>query len=104
MAGYTKMIIAVILMAVVTYIPRALPIVVFRRKLKSRFWHSFLYYVPYAVLGAMIFPGIVYSTGNAYSAMAGMAVALVLAFLNKGLMKVALGAILTVYAVHLLFL
>ncbi|HHW04197.1 MAG TPA: AzlD domain-containing protein [Thermoanaerobacterales bacterium] len=89
--------IAVFLMAVVTYMPRVLPIAVFKKKLKSRFLRSFLFYVPYAVLGAMTFPGILYSTGNIYSSAIGMGAALILAYFEQGLMKVAIGAILTVY-------
>lgn len=89
--------IAVFLMAVVTYMPRVLPIAVFKKKLKSKFLRSFLFYVPYAVLGAMIFPGILYSTGNIYSSAIGMGAALILAYFEQGLMKVAIGAILTVY-------
>ena len=37
-------------MAVVTYLIRALPFAFFRKKIKSQFIKSFLYYVPYAVL------------------------------------------------------
>ncbi|HHU32723.1 MAG: AzlD domain-containing protein [Zhaonellaceae bacterium] len=89
--------IAVLLMAVVTYIPRMLPMVLVKSKIKSNFIKSFLYYVPYAVLGAMIFPGILYSTGSIASAVVGLTVAVVLAFFNKKLLTVALGAILSVY-------
>lgn len=88
---------AVFLMALVTYLPRVLPIAFFRRQLKSNFIRSFLYYVPFAVLGAMIFPGILFSTGHLYSAIPGLAAALVLSYLEQGLMRVALGAIVVVY-------
>ena len=64
-------------LAVVTYIPRALPLSVLRRQVKSRFLQAFLFYMPYAVLGAMTFPAILYSTSSIWSAAAGMAVALV---------------------------
>ena len=60
----TRVIICVILMAIVTYIPRALPITVFRKKIKSKYVRSFLDYTPYAVLGALTFPDIFYSTGH----------------------------------------
>lgn len=49
---------AVLVMAVVTYLPRALPLTLLRRPVKSRFLRSFLYYMPFAVLGAMTFPAI----------------------------------------------
>ncbi|HHY04843.1 MAG TPA: AzlD domain-containing protein [Thermoanaerobacterales bacterium] len=99
----TNIIPAVLIMAVVTYIPRVFPIVIFKNKLKSRFLLSFLYYMPFAVLGAMTFPSILYSTGHLVSAIVGLAVALFLAYREKGLMLVAVGAILSVYLCELLF-
>lgn len=92
-----KQLIAVIIMAVVTYIPRVIPIVVFKKKLNSKFLKSFLFYMPYAVLGAMIFPSILYSTNSVLAAGVGLAVALVLAYFEKGLMMVATAAIFAVY-------
>lgn len=88
--------IAVLLMALVTYIPRALPVAIFRREIKSRFLKSFLHYVPYAVLGALTFPDVFYSTGNAITAICGVIVALFLAWREKSLVIVATGAIITV--------
>ena len=99
----TNIIPAVLIMAVVTYIPRVFPIVIFKNKLKSRFLLSFLYYMPFAVLGAMTVPSILYSTGHLVSAIVGLAVALFLAYREKGLMLVAVGAILSVYLCELLF-
>ena len=66
-------------MAIVTYIPRMLPLTFMRRKIQNRFIRSFLYYVPYAVLAAMTLPGILYSTANVVSAITGMAAAIFLA-------------------------
>ncbi|MCT4686895.1 AzlD domain-containing protein [Vallitalea sp.] len=98
----TKQFIAVIVMAFVTYIPRVAPLVIFKHKIKSRFIRSFLSYVPYAVLGAMTFPSILYSTQHLYSAIAGLIIALVVAYFDKSLIKVAVSAILTVYIFELL--
>ena len=64
----------------------------FSQKITNRFVRSFLSYVPYAVLSAMTFPAIFYSTGSVASAAAGCAAALALAYWNKGLLTVALGA------------
>jgi branched-subunit amino acid transport protein len=99
----SKTLIAVALMAAVTYIPRVFPIAIFTRKIESQFFKSFLYYIPFAVLGAMTFPGILDSTSNFYGSLTGMAVALILAYYEQGLMKVALGAVLTVYLCELWF-
>ena len=79
-----------IAMAGVTYLIRMIPFAFFRKKIKSVFIRSFLYYVPYAVLGAMTFPYIFYSTGSVITASAGAACALVLAFFNKSLITVAI--------------
>lgn len=95
--------IAVILMAIVTYIPRVLPIVIFRKEIKSNYVKSFLRYVPYAVLGALTFPDIFSSTGNTATAICGTIVALFLAYKGKSLVVVAIGAIVTVYLTGFLF-
>ncbi|HHY65383.1 MAG TPA: AzlD domain-containing protein [Clostridiaceae bacterium] len=90
----------VLVMAGVTYLVRMLPFVLFRKKIENRFIKSFLYYVPYAVLGAMTFPAIFSSTTYVYSAIAGTAVAVFLAFREKSLLTVASFACLTVYIVE----
>lgn len=79
-------------MAGVTYLIRVIPFTFFRRKIKSRFFQSFLYYIPYAVLSAMTIPAIFYSTGNMTTAIIGTAVAVVLAYLRLPLIVVALAA------------
>lgn len=79
-------------MAVVTYLIRMIPFTFFGKKIKSRFFRSFLYYIPYAVLSAMTIPAIFYSTGNIYTAIAGTAVAVVLAFFEMPLIVVAIAA------------
>jgi len=98
----TRALIAIFVMAVVTYLPRIFPLALVQKDIKSNFIKSFLYYVPYAVLGAMTFPFILYSTGNMLSALVGMLVAIVLSFFNKGLMKVAMASIVAVYIVELI--
>ena len=98
----TGMLLAYIaVMAGVTYLIRMLPLTVFQKKIKNRFIRSFLYYIPYAVLGAMTFPAI-YSTGSVYSALAGLAVAMILAFLEKSLLTVALCSCAAVFLAELL--
>ncbi|MCM1505725.1 MAG: AzlD domain-containing protein [Ruminococcus flavefaciens] len=79
-------------MAVVTYLIRMIPFTFFRKKIKSRFFRSFLYYIPYAVLSAMTIPAIFYSTGNIITAIAGTVTAFVLSYFNLPLIVVALSA------------
>ena len=85
-------------MAGVTYLIRMLPLTVFRREIKSVFIRSFLHYVPYAVLAAMTIPGIPPSTGNIWTALAGLAVAVVMAWRGMSLLSVAIGACVAVAA------
>ena len=89
-------------MAIVTYLIRALPFAFFRKKIKSKFIKSFLYYVPYAVLSAMTIPAILYSTGNIYTSIAGTVAALVLAYFNLPLIVVSLAAALTAFLTGLI--
>ncbi len=90
-----------LIMAVVTYLIRMLPLVLMRKKLKNRFLRSVLAYAPYAVLSAMTIPHILYSTSSPFSAAAGLVVAIVLAFAEKGLLTVALGASAAVFIAEL---
>ena len=92
----------ILVMAVVTYLIRMLPLAVFRRKIRSRFIRSFLYYVPFAVLSAMTFPAMLYATGSLASAIAALVVALVLAWLEKSLLTVAIAASAAAFIVQLL--
>ena len=91
-----------LIMAGVTYLIRMLPLVFFRKKIKSRFLRSVLYYRPYAVLTVMTFPAVFYSTGYLASAIAGTAVALLLVFFRRSLIVVAAGASLAVLIAELI--
>ena len=84
----------------VTYLIRMLPLVFVRRKIENRYLKSFLYYIPYAVLTAMTLPAIFYSTGYIISAVIGFLVAVALAYFNRGLLTVAIGATATVFLVE----
>ena len=88
-----KALISVLVMAVVTYIPRVFPLVIFRRPIDNIYIKSFLFYVPYAVLAALTFPAIFTATGNVVTSTAGTLVALVLAYFDTGLVIVAVGAV-----------
>lgn len=79
-------------MAGVTYLIRAVPFALCQKEVKNRSIQSFLAYVPYAVLAAMTFPAIWYSTGGLPSGMAATVTALVLAYCRKSLLTVAMAA------------
>lgn len=96
-------VLAILVMFLVTYIPRALPIAFVRKKIKNRFILSFLFYVPYAVIAGMTFPAVLTSTGNLYLSIIGTSVALILAFLNRKMYFIALVTVVIVYACSFLF-
>lgn len=87
-------------MALTTYLVRMLPLTVFRKPIRSRFFRSFLHYVPYACLAAMTFPAILQDTASVLSGAAALAVAIVLAYLNQSLIVVALASSAVVFLVE----
>jgi branched-subunit amino acid transport protein len=84
-------------MATVTYIVRMIPFTLVRGKIKSAYIQSFLYYVPYAVLGSMTFPYILYSTGNMMTAAFGTLTAFILSYKRKSLICVAAASAFIAY-------
>ena len=91
----------ILVMAVVTYFIRALPLTLIRKPIKNKFIRSFLYYVPYVTLSVMTFPGILSATSSVYSGAAGLLAALILAFFGASLFKVAVGACGIVFLLEL---
>ncbi|SDM12824.1 AzlD domain-containing protein [Halarsenatibacter silvermanii] len=100
----TELLVAVAGMALVTYIPRMLPMVTLTDLDLSPFWRRFLHYIPAAALSALLFPGILEATGSPPVAAAGGISALILALKNFGLLAVVLISILTVFSLQMLFL
>lgn len=94
--------ISVSVMALVTYLVRMIPLAAFRKKITSKFLMNFLYYVPYAVLAAMTIPSVFYSSNGIISAVAGFAVAVILAFFERGLLTVAVCACAGVFVTELI--
>lgn len=101
MSSYILICVAV--MAIFTYLPRMLPLTFFRKEITSPFIRSLLHYVPYAVLAAMTFPSIFYSTGNTYSSIFGCFIAIYFAYKGKGLVFVAIVAIAVAYFTAMIF-
>ena len=91
-----QMALMIIVMAGITYLIRMIPLVFFRKKIRSRYLLSLLYYVPYAVLSAMTFPYIFYSTGNFYTALIGTVIALTASICKRSLLTVAILSCLAV--------
>ena len=89
-------------MAITTYLIRMLPMTIFRKPIRSRFLRSFLDYVPYACLTAMTFPSILSSAGSLAAGIAALAAAVLLSYLGKSLVVVALSSSAVVFVVNLI--
>lgn len=89
-------------MGVVTYLPRMLPFVLFKGKELPAFWQGVLKNVPFATLGALIFPGILLIQEDIWFGILGAAAAFLMAFLGANVIVVVISAIavLTVYSYY----
>ncbi|MEK3935406.1 AzlD domain-containing protein [Sporosarcina sp. FSL W7-1349] len=91
-------------MALVTYIPRMIPLTWLDGKELPPFVTGILRNIPYAVLGALIFPAILFvQEGNLLFGIIGAATAFLIAIVGGGVMSVVLGTI-GVLAVYSLFM
>lgn len=94
----------ILIMACVTYIIRALPLTLIKGEIKSTFIKSFLYYVPYVTLAAMVFPSIIFSTESKISALVGFIISVVLSYFERSLITVACCACIGVFLTELVIL
>lgn len=88
-------------MGMVTFIPRMLPFVLFKGKELPPFIQGVLKNVPYATLGALIFPAVFFIQKNdIWDGVLGAAAAFIAAYLGANVIVVVLGsiAILALYS------
>lgn len=93
----------ILLTGLVTYLSRALPMILYKGKNPGKFLKSFLEYIPYAALGALLFPDILYSAGNIMVSVVGAIFAGVLILKNQNMIVTVLGTIFLVYLLNGLF-
>jgi len=91
-------------MAGVTYLLRAIPFALAKGKIENKTVQSFLHYIPYTVLAAMTVPAVFYETAHIGSGVVGFAVAIIFAWYEKGLVKVAAAACAAVFLAEFAFL
>jgi len=91
----------ILVMAAVTYLIRAVPLVLIRREIRNRVIRSFLYYVPYVTLAVMTFPAILDATQSPWSGLAALAVGIVLAWTGRSLLQVAVLSCAVVFLTEL---
>lgn len=90
-------------MALVTYVPRMLPLVGLQASALPPRLRRWLQNVPYAALGALIFPGILtVQKGHPVVGAAGGLAAVVLSLATRNIIVTVLGSIGTVYIVKAL--
>lgn len=109
MCSMQNIAICMVIMALTTYLIRLIPIGFVRKKLENEWIKDFLFYIPFCVLSAMTFPDVIYSTTptgattpHFASASIATMVAIVMAWKNRGLVQVALVAVLVAIIVELL--
>ncbi|MGL4344590.1 MAG: AzlD domain-containing protein [Cellulosilyticaceae bacterium] len=95
----TYFVLGMLVMTVVTYLPRVIPLLLIKKPIESKWVQSFLYYIPYAVLAAMTFPAIFSSTGNFVSGVIGAIVSIGLAYFGGSLLQVSIVTVLVVYII-----
>ena len=95
----------ILVMALVTYLIRMLPLALAKKEITNPFIKSFLFYVPYACLAAMTFPAIFTAVGTepkqVAAATLGCLIAIYLAYRKKSLLTVAIAACVMVYLANL---
>jgi len=98
----SEVLIAILVMAGVTYLIRVLPLVLIRKPITNTLFRSFLYYVPYVTLSVMTIPAILTATQSPVSGAIGFAVAVLLAYRKASLIQVASIACVAVYLAELI--
>ncbi|MGL5067222.1 MAG: AzlD domain-containing protein [Sarcina sp.] len=96
------LIVCLLIMWIVTYIPRVLPLII-NKQIESTYVKSVLYYMPYCVLGAMTFPSVFYSTSSLVFSLVGTGVAIFLAYKNQSLIRVAMASVVVIFILNIVF-
>ncbi|WLD94149.1 AzlD domain-containing protein [Alkalihalobacillus sp. AL-G] len=90
-------------MAAVTFIPRMLPLVAFKMDAIPPFVRGVLKNVPYAILGALIFPGIITFNENIWMGIIGALTAFIAAYFGASLVIIVLCSIVVLGLVGFVF-
>lgn len=94
-------VIYILIMALTTFLIRALPLVIFRKPIQNRFIRSFLYYLPYVTLAVMTFPAIMDATGSRIAGILALVAGVVAAWFGLGLFPVTILCTAIVFIVKL---
>lgn len=91
----------ILVMAVVSLIIRALPVMVMRKQITNKFIKSFLYYVPYVTLSVMTFPAIIEATRVPLAGVVALIVGALVAWFRKNLFETAVSCCAVVLIIEL---
>jgi len=80
-------------MGVATYVPRMIPLVVLQKIQFPPFIQGVLKNVPYAILGALIFPGIFFIQDEIWFGIVGAIIAFLLSYIGANVIIVVIGTI-----------
>ena len=81
----------ILVMTVVTFLVRVIPLTILRKPVTNPFLKSFLTYVPYVSLAVMTFPAILYATNSMISGAIAFITGIVLTWNKASLLQTAAG-------------
>lgn len=91
----------ILIMALVSFAIRVLPLTLIRKQIKNQFIQSFLYYVPYVTLSVMTFPAIMEATQSPISGIVALIAGIAAAWFGASLFKVASTCCAVVFVLEL---
>ena len=94
----------ILVLTLVTYLIRLLPLTLIRREIKNTFLRSFLYYVPYVTLAVMTFPAILNATESPIAGAAALIAGILLAWFGAGLFQVSVLCCIAVFILELILI
>ncbi|MCD8326847.1 MAG: AzlD domain-containing protein [Lachnospiraceae bacterium] len=91
----------ILIMGLVSYVIRVLPMTLIRKPIKNQFILSFLYYVPYVTLAVMTFPAITEATQSPAAGMAALILGILASWLGASLFQVSVLCCAVVFVLEL---
>ena len=91
----------ILVMFLVSYAIRVLPLTLIRKPIRNPFIQSFLYYVPYVTLAVMTFPAIVNATQSPAAGAIALVVGIAAAWCGASLFQVSVACCAVVLVLEL---
>ena len=91
----------ILVMFLVSYAIRVLPLTLIRKPIRNPFIQSFLYYVPYVTLAVMTFPAIVNATQSPAAGAVALVVGIAAAWCGASLFQVSVACCAVVLVLEL---